>query len=59
MEGVATIVKNHLKSHTIKVKEGEGNDEYLITRLDHIDPPINITEVLKKNGHSRYSENMG
>ena len=45
MGGVATMVKNHLKSHTIKVKEGEDNDEFLITRLDHTNPPINIINI--------------
>ena len=45
MGGVATIVKNNLKAHTIKVKEGEDEDEFLITHLDHINPPINIINI--------------
>ena len=45
MGGVATAVHNHLKSHTIKVKEGENKDEFIITRLDHINPPLNIINV--------------
>ena len=45
MGGVATAVHNHIKSHAIKVKEGEEKDEFLITRLDNINPPLNIINV--------------
>ena len=45
MGGVCTAVKNTLKSHTVKVKEGEDKDEYIITRLDHIKPAINIINI--------------
>ena len=45
MGGVAIAVHNHIKSHAIKVKEGEEKDEFLITRLDNINPPLNIINV--------------
>ena len=45
MGGVATFVANDLKQNAVKFKEGVDNDEYLITRLDHTSPPINILNV--------------
>ena len=45
MGGVATFVANELKQNAVKVKEGLDNDEYLITRLDHVCPPVNILNV--------------
>ena len=45
MGGVATFVANELKQNVVKIKEGLDNDEYLITRLDHVSPPINIMNV--------------
>ena len=45
MGGVATFVANDLKQNAVKVKEGTENDEYLVTRLDHVSPPINIMNV--------------
>ena len=45
MGGVATFVMNEVKANTLKVKEGEDDEEYLIIRLDHVNPPINIINV--------------
>ena len=45
MGGVATAVASSLKQNTVKVGEGENEDEYLVTRVDHIYPPINIINV--------------
>ena len=45
MGGVATFVANELKQNVVKIKEGLETDEYLITRLDHVSPPINILNV--------------
>ena len=42
MGGVSTSVGKELKPFTVKVTESEKGDEYLITRLDHCLPPINI-----------------
>ena len=47
MGGVATAVNNNLRQNTVKVGEGEGEDEYLITRVDHVYPAINIVNVYK------------
>ena len=45
MGGVATFVTNDLKQNTVKVKEGIEKDEYIVTRLDHVSPAINIMNV--------------
>ena len=45
MGGVATVVENYLKPNTTKVAEGEGQDEYLVTRLSHVHPPVNIVKI--------------
>ena len=45
MGGISTAVKNDLKPSAVKVMEGEEDDEFLITRLEHITPPINIVNV--------------
>ena len=43
--GVCTAVANYLKPHVVKVKEGDGEDEYLITRLDNVHPALNIVNI--------------
>ena len=43
--GVATVVSNYLRPHTVRVCEGKEEDEYIITRLDHVVPPINIVNI--------------
>ena len=45
MGGVATFVSNEVKANTLKVKEGDENEEYLINRLDHVSLPVNIINV--------------
>ena len=40
--GVATVISNNLKPNTVRVAEGREDDEDIITRLDHVLPPINI-----------------
>ena len=45
MGGVATSVAEDLQQRTIKVGEGVEDDEYLITRLDHCHPALNIVNV--------------
>ena len=45
MGGVATLVDNSLKSNTVKVTEGEKNDEYIITRIDCCKPALNIVNI--------------
>ena len=39
------MVANEYKSQALKVTEGEENDEFLITRLGHVVPAINILNV--------------
>ena len=45
MGGVSTAVTDDLKPYAVKVKEGEDEDEFLITRLEHVTPTINIVNV--------------
>ena len=45
MGGVATAVENYLKPNAVQVKEGEGDDEYLIVRIDKCKPALNIVNV--------------
>jgi len=42
MGGVAIATNNKLKESTIKVKEGEADDEYIICRYNNFQIPINI-----------------
>ena len=44
--GVSTVVANYLKPYTVKVGEGkEEDDEYVIIRLDHVIPALNIINI--------------
>ena len=45
MGGVATQVSNVIKAEAMKVTEGEGSDEYLLTLLGHVVPAVNILNV--------------
>ena len=42
MHGIVTMVASYLRPTTVKVAEGKEGDEYLITRYNHIYPPLNI-----------------
>ena len=43
------MVGNHLRSYSVKVGEGREGDDYLITRLDHIRPALNVVNVYGEN----------
>ena len=43
--GVATVVANHLRPFTVKVGEGRGEDEYIITKFEHLVPAVNIVNI--------------
>ena len=45
MGGISTAVSDDLKPFAVKVKEGEEEDEFLITRLEQVTPPINIVNI--------------
>ena len=47
MGGVAILVENDVKQSAVKVKEGEDNDEFLVTRLNHVVPALNIINVYR------------
>ena len=42
MGGISTSVKDTLKDNVVHVGEGEGDDEFLVIRLDNFTPPICI-----------------
>ena len=50
MGSVATFVSNEVEANTLKVKEGDENEEYLINRLDHVSPPVNMINVYGGQG---------
>ena len=43
--GIATMVENSLKQHATKVAENNENDEYMIVRLEHVKPALNIVHI--------------
>ena len=45
MGGVATLIEDGLKSNTVKITEGDMNDEYIITRIDKCLPALNIVNI--------------
>ena len=45
MGGISTSVKNQDAMHTLKVKEGIEDDEYLITRHSQFVIPINVVNI--------------
>ena len=49
--GVATVIANYLRPHTVKVGEGkEEDDEYIIVRLDHVIPAFEYCKHLWISG---------
>ena len=44
-EGLLHLVKNCDKNHTIKVKQGKDHHEYVITKHDKFEIPINAINV--------------
>ena len=47
--GIVTMVANDLKAHATKVTSSNTNDEFMITRLDHVKPALNIVHVYGQN----------
>ena len=45
MGGVATFVQYSWKQNSTRVAEGTGEEEFLVVRLDHVYPPINVINV--------------
>ena len=39
------MISNYLKENTTNVEEGQDGDEYIITRLDHVMPAVNIVNI--------------
>ena len=45
MGGVSISVKNNLARHVVKTSESNKNDEYIITRFDQFQPPLNLMSI--------------
>ena len=45
MGGLLTSVRNEIKQSAVKVNDNSDGDEYLIVRLDHVEPPLNIINI--------------
>ena len=45
MGGISTSVADYLKGSAIKVSENSEVDEYLVVRLEHVEPPLNIINI--------------
>ena len=45
MGGISTSIKNQDAMHTLKVKEGSDDDEFLITRHSQFVTPINVFNI--------------
>ena len=43
--GIATMIENSLRQHATKVAENNEHEEYMIVRLEHIKPALNIVHV--------------
>ena len=45
MGGLVTSVKEELKQSAVKVNDNSEGDEYLVVRLEHVEPPLNIINI--------------
>ena len=45
MGGVSTSFQNYLRQHAVKVSDNAEVDEYLVTRLDNVEPALNIFNI--------------
>ena len=58
--GIATMVANHLKVSATKVSSNNEYDEYMVTRLDHVKPALNVIHIYGQNegraGHQKVLE---
>ena len=43
--GIATMVANTIKQHATKVAENNEHEEYMIVRLEHVKPALNIVHI--------------
>ena len=40
--GVATVISNTLKNNTVKITEGDNDEEFIVVRFNHTTPAINV-----------------
>ena len=66
MGGLMTAVKNEIKQSAVKVSENSEGDEYIVVRLEHVDPPLNVINIYGQqegrdglNGKERVLESWG
>ena len=43
--GIATMVANSIKKHATKIAESNDKDEYMVIRLEHVKPALNIVHI--------------
>ena len=43
--GIATMVANDIKMHATKIAESNDQDEYMVIRLEHVKPALNILHI--------------
>ena len=43
--GISTSVTNSLKTNTTKVAEDNEDDEFMVTRFDHVKPALNVVHI--------------
>ena len=43
--GIATMVANSIKQHATKIAENNNLEEYMIVRLEHVKPALNIMHI--------------
>ena len=59
MGGVSTSYQNYLRQHVVKVSSNSEGDEYLVTRLENVEPALNIVNIYGQiEGRAGGKENL-
>jgi hypothetical protein len=59
MGGVSTSYQNYLRQHVVKVSSNSEGDEYLVTRLESVEPALNILNIYGQiEGRAGGKENL-
>ena len=59
MGGVSTSYQNYLRQHVVQVSSNSEGDEYLITRLENVEPALNILNIYGQiEGRAGGKENL-
>ena len=52
------MVSNHLKLHTTKVEGNNQYDKFMVTRLDHVKPLLNIVHIYMQHEGRAWQEKL-